>query len=170
MSKSNKHDSYIRDASVSDFQPQLRYNKTNSDDLSCVCFPPSDPQIINDITFITFYCSIFHFVFLLILFHLVGPPGTVSCSPPFSRRNRLRRRQRQSGLKDWLLPRSTQPPTAFSPVAQKRKARMGMTLMSLTGESNVRVSTVKAIPAFCMAVSREMAMICKVGLLTLQTS
>ena len=47
-----------------------------------------------------------------------------------------------------------------SPVEQKRKARIGMMLMSLTGESNVSVRTVKAIPAFWMAVSREMAIIC----------
>ena len=35
-----------------------------------------------------------------------------------------------------------------SPVENKKKAMIGMTLMSLTGESKVRVSTVKAIPPF----------------------
>ena len=38
--------------------------------------------------------------------------------------------------------------TSLLPVAQKKKAMRGMTLMSLTGESNVRVMTVKAIPPF----------------------
>ena len=39
-----------------------------------------------------------------------------------------------------------------------------MRLMSLTGDSKVSVSTVKAIPAFWMAVSREIAIIYRVRL------
>ena len=45
------------------------------------------------------------------------------------------------------------------PVAQKKKAMIGMTAMSLMGDTKVSVMTVKAMPPFCMAVSRDMAII-----------
>ena len=43
------------------------------------------------------------------------------------------------------------------PVEQKKKLRMGRMPMSLYGEEKDMFSTMKAIPPFCMAVSRAMA-------------
>ena len=45
------------------------------------------------------------------------------------------------------------------PVEQRRNPKIGMLAISLIGEGKVRPNTTKAIPAFWMAVSREMAMI-----------
>ena len=52
------------------------------------------------------------------------------------------------------------------PVEQKKNASIGMTPISLYGEGKVMLSTMKAIPPFCMAVSREMAMIWQIENIT----
>ena len=45
------------------------------------------------------------------------------------------------------------------PVEQKKNPIIGMFAMSRIGDSKVKLSTKKAIPPFCIAVSREIAII-----------
>ena len=47
----------------------------------------------------------------------------------------------------------------MGPVEQKKKLMTGMMPMSLYGEGKVMFNTIKEIPPFCIAVSRDMAMI-----------
>ena len=47
----------------------------------------------------------------------------------------------------------------LQPVEQKKNPIIGMFAISRIGDSKVKLSTRKAIPPFCIAVSREMAII-----------
>ena len=52
----------------------------------------------------------------------------------------------------------------MGPVEKKKKLMTGRVPMSLYGEGKVILMTIRVMPPFCMAVSKDIAIICKISM------